>query len=335
MSKYLNGQTVKFAVLALGTLLATTTVCARPGADIDPIEVITSPIELDSEVLQHDGVGRLIWWGGLEVTSSDDRFGGFSGLLVSADGAHLLAVSDRGRWFSARLGYGPDGRLVRLQDGKIGRLRDLDGEVLEKKKWRDAESLTAFEDGTTLVSFEGKHRIWLYGPPLGTLNAKPTSWPQPQGLDDLPKNRGLEALVALQNGELLALVQDRTDDPSVEGFLWRENRWWPLKYQLPEKFEPKGATRLPDGDVLVLESGKLDPKERVIRLVRVPASDIRPRAHLQGRELARLNAPFGAHNFEGLGSREGVNGETLIYLLSDNDFDEGLKTQLLMFALED
>jgi hypothetical protein len=48
-----------------------------------------------------------------------------------------------------------------------------------------------------------------------------------------------------------------------------------------------------------------------------------------------LEPPLNAHNFEGIASREGSNGETLIYLLSDNDFDEDQRTLLVMFELED
>ena len=335
MLGWIIGLTAKFRTLALGSLLATTTACGQDEAGIDPIELSISPVQLNSEDPRQEQVARLIWRGGLEITSDDDRFGGFSGLLASADGTELLAVSDRGRWFSARVSYGADGHLAGLSDGKIAPLRDLDGEVLDKKKWRDAESLATFEDGTKLVSFEGKHRIWLYGSTAEALDAKPTAWPQPPGIDDIPKNSGLEALVALQNKGLLVFVQDQVDRPNGKAFLWREDRWSQLTYERQEKFRPKGATRLPGGDILVLESARLDSKELVTRLVRVAASDIRPRAHLRSIELARLEPPLSVHNFEGIASREGSNGETLIYLLSDNDFDEDHRTLLVMFELED
>lgn len=319
----------------MGPLLAATTASAEDKTGIGPIELSTSPVQFNSEDRRQEQAARLIWRGGFEITSEDDRLGGLSGLLVSADGTELLAVSDRGRWFSARLNYDAGGRLVGLDEGKISQLRDLDGEILEKKKWRDAESLASFEDGSKLVSFEGKHRIWQYGSAAEALDAKPTAWPQPPGLDDIPKNNGLEALVALQDGELLALVQGRADQPNGIAFLWRENGWSQLTYESQDEFRPKGATRIPGGDVLVLESAKLDSKEVVTRVVRVKASRIRPRTHLQGSELARLEAPLNRHNFEGIACREGPKGETLIYLLSDNDFDETHGTLLVMFELED
>jgi hypothetical protein len=329
MSERMTAQTARISALLLGALLATAAAGARAETGFDPIELSTSPVQLNSDDPQQDRVGRLMWRGGLEIASDDDRFGGLSGLLVSADGTELLAVSDRGRWFSARLDYDRDGRLEGLGEGKVARLRDPDGEVLKRKKWRDAESMAAFEDGTTLVGFEGKHRVWLYDAPDG----KPTVGPQPQGLKDIPKNSGLEALVALPNRGLLALAQDRAEAPNGKAFLWRENRWWPLTYDLQDEFQPKGATRLPGGDILVLESAKLDNKERIIRLVRLAASDIRPGAHLLGRELSRLKAPLIVSNFEATAAREGARGETLIYLLSDNDFDEDDRTLLLMFEL--
>jgi hypothetical protein len=38
-------------------------------------------------------------------------------------------------------------------------------------------------------------------------------------------------------------------------------------------------------------------------------------------------------NFEGIAARRGPKGETLIYLISDNNFRSGQRTLLMMFAL--
>lgn len=85
----------------------------------------------------------------------------------------------------------------------------------------------------------------------------------------------------------------------------------------------------------MLETGRLQSKKPVVQLIRVAASNLRPRAHLQGSELARLEPPLNVHKFEGIVAREGSAGETLIYLLSDNDFDEDRRTLLVMFSLHD
>jgi hypothetical protein len=72
-----------------------------------------------------------------------------------------------------------------------------------------------------------------------------------------------------------------------------------------------------------------------VRLMRVAAADIRPGAHLEGREIARWGPPLTVDNFEGVAARRGPDGETLIYLLSDDNFHLLQRTLLVMFALED
>ena len=46
-----------------------------------------------------------------------------------------------------------------------------------------------------------------------------------------------------------------------------------------------------------------------------------------------LRPPLIFDNFEGIAARSGAGGETLIYLLSDDNFNPLQRTLLLMFAL--
>ena len=297
------------------------------------VEISTSPVWLNPDDPKQERVGQLVWRGGLEITSRDSRVGGFSGLVVSPDGRRLLAVSDKGYWFSARLRYDGGQHLSGLDEGSVARMRGLDGETLSKKKWRDAESLASLDDGSYLVSFERKHRIWRYSPSHGLADTLPTAWPEPDGFKALRKNRGVEALVALRNGGILALAQDRGDRLDSRGFLWKEKRWSRLTYHRPEGFAPSGATRLPGGDILVLERKELRSRGNIVRLVRLSPSDFDPGADLRGHELARLEAPLTVEKFEGIAARKGPGGETLIYLLSDDDLTKHRRTLLVIFEL--
>ena len=60
------------------------------------------------------------------LRSPDRSFGGLSGIRVAADGAHFIAVSDKGWWFRGRIVYeervergGPVYASPVLADGKI------------------------------------------------------------------------------------------------------------------------------------------------------------------------------------------------------------------------
>lgn len=309
---------------------------AEDKARLQSVVLASRAIQLDSDDPERQRVGRLTWRGGIEITSPSSRFGGLSGLLVSADGARLLAVSDTGRWWTAGLRYDGEGRLIGLEDGRMARLRDLDGDALSKKRWRDAESLAELADGSILVSFEHKHRIWRYGADGGPLSTPPTAWPKPKGLGDAPDNSGLEALAALADDDLLALTEDQENGTGKVGYLWRGGAWSRLTYLPEANFKPTGASRLPGSDdLLVLERAYSLLGGVRVRLVRLAAGDIRAGAALRGEELARWNQSLTIDNFEAVATRRGPDGETLVYLLSDDNFNQLQRTLLLMFALEE
>ena len=57
-------------------------------------------------------------------------------------------------------------------------------------------------------------------------------------------------------------------------------------------------------------------------------------AVIEGEELARLESPLVNDNFEGIATRPGPAGETLVYLISDDNFSSLQRTYLLQFALD-
>ena len=130
---------------------------AAPGASVS---LSTSPVALDPRDSTVHRVGHLEFLGGLELRSSEEAFGGFSGLHVDADG-RLSAVSDRGHWFAARVVRDGDGRLVGLEGSELAPLLDTEGKAV-RGAWRDAEALERLPGGDWLVSFERHHRVWRY-----------------------------------------------------------------------------------------------------------------------------------------------------------------------------
>ena len=85
---------MKLAVAVLLWLSLTTAVSASPVSD--EIEVRTFEVILSHDDTERDTVGELKYRGGLDIRSTDRRFGGLSGLDISPDGRRLIAVTDRG-----------------------------------------------------------------------------------------------------------------------------------------------------------------------------------------------------------------------------------------------
>ncbi len=103
-----------------------------------------------------------------------------------------------------------------------------------------------------------------------------------------------------------------------------------MTYATSVGFKPTGATTLPGGDVLVLERRFPPIGARIRRLAK---ETIVPGAMLEGEVIARLEGSLTVDNMEGIDARRGPGGETLVYILSDDNDNPLQRTYLLMFEL--
>ncbi|MBC7952651.1 MAG: esterase-like activity of phytase family protein [Rhodospirillaceae bacterium] len=262
----------------------------------------------------------------MELRSSDNRFGGLSGL--SFDGKNLVAVSDKGRWLSFRLDVDNEGRPTNVGQLEIGELGGLDG----GKQDGDSEEITRTPEGW-VVSFERRHRLMLYP---DTLSGKPVRLAAPQGYARQPGNGGGEAVARLTDGRLLLLSEEGGNDDST-GWAWlgRSGAWERLSYRREGLFHPTGAATLPNGDVLVTERRFTWMGGVALRLVRLKAADIRSGAVLNGAELFRLEPPWLVDNYEGIALRQREDGRVVAYLVSDDNFNPFQATLLMAVLLPD
>ena len=296
----------------------------------DPIDLNTKTVVLAPTEPNVRHVGPLSYRGGLRLSSSDARFGGLSGLVVSTDGEKLISVTDTGHWFEARLIYDSDGTLTDLADPVMTTLNDESGQPLTSKSESDSESLAPVPGGGFLVSFERQHRAHFYAAPGAS--AEPPDFALGD-LSGVKRNGGLEAMEFLSDGRLLLLTEDHfVADGQLAGWLVDGGAVATLTYPGNGFFKPTGLTRLADGRLLVLERGFTvigGPKARLMMIA--PPSG--PGAITDLTEIARLQPPVQVDNYEGVSARTGSNGETLLYLVSDDNFSGLQRTLLLMFAL--
>lgn len=326
-------RTTATALRALVMLLLVAT--PATGAWAKALELTIHAVPLNYTAPEQTQIGRLTWRGGIEISSPFKKFGGLSGLLISADGESLTVASDSGFWVTATVTYDTNGFLTGLADARIKRLRGTDGRPVKHKTNQDAEAMTTMADGSIVIAYERNHRVWRYPPGDAPLREKAEPLPMPPGLETLSKNSGIEALVTLADDSILALVEGKDDDGVSPAFLWRGGVWARLHYQRLGNYRPSGAARLPNGDLLILER-RFSLLEGVgIRLVRLPAAAVVADARLQPVEVARLLPPLTIDNLEAIDVRQNERGETLVYLLSDDNFSIIQRTLLLMFAFEE
>lgn len=320
--------------LSLVWLAIAAAIAATVPARAEPIEIDTAPVVLNLENPGQRTVGRLRYLGGLRLSSRDDRFGGLSGLTFDDESWRITAVSDHGYWFRARLVVDADGAPRALAETTLSPILDHHGKPV-RPPWSDAEAVERAADGGYLVSFERKHRIERY--PARPTGARPEPVFVPEALAGAPRNGGLEALAVLGAGRLLAVSEELRDwRGDLVGWLLEDGRARALGYVTRNRFKPTDFAVLPDGDVLALERRFTPISGVAARLVRIARGTIVPGARLEGSELARLIPPLTVDNMEGLAARRGADGGTLVYMLSDDNYNRLLQvTILLAFRLED
>ena len=292
---------------------------------------------LNPEQPDLERVGRLAFRGGLSLSSPDQRFGGLSGLVISPDGRQLRAVSDSGWLISGELSYDDSGRPRGLNEVRVAPLIGLKGRPLRHHKFdSDAESLALTGDGALLVSFERKHRILRYSPEALATGGPPTLLAPPPNLKR-GVNHGIEALTQLPDGRLLALSEGLAGNPEIDGavagWLWDGRAWQGFDYIGHDLLVPVAADTLPSGDVLIVERRFSLLGGLHVRLVIAPQQAFQPGATVKGEEIAFFKAPLNIDNFEAVATRRNERRETLIYLLSDDNFSGLQRTLLLLFAL--
>lgn len=295
------------------------------------LEVTATPVSLHHR--QPNRIGQLTFLNGFVLQSADRNFGGLSGLALDHDGRMLYAVSDRGWWFSARLSHHAHGRLVGIDSWEKGRLQALKGQRL-RSSLRDAEALVRRPDGSFLVAFEHIHRLWHYPSSTPPFSTFPQPVALPAEIAQAPANGSLEAVTQLANGDLLLLLEDFANaDGTLKGWLVQQQQSTPVALAISEGFRPTDLAAFSNGGALLLER-RYNLFGPAVRLRYLSASSLQPGALLQGQVVAQWSLPQTVDNFEGLALRQVTEHETLIYLLSDDNFNAFQRTLLLQFRLE-
>ena len=309
---------------------------APVGAQPVNLEIRARPLVLKLDEPGLRRIGKLIWRGGISITANSANFGGWSDLHVAPGGKTLNSISDEGSWLTATIDYDSEGNLSGLSNGRIGSLLGLDGKPLDSKVMSDAEGMARLPDGSWLVSFERQHRFWRYP----TLDGTPTAIGGPADLGQQPNNGGVEAITALADGRIIAISEEYVVNPGMlRGWIGQpagggRYTWQTFDYAKTPDFNPTALVQLPDGSLSLLERAFDRVRGVRVRVMRFDVADLTPGGTVRARELAWLASPYVVDNLEGLSAGTGPRGETLLWLISDDNFNPLQRNILLMFELE-
>jgi hypothetical protein len=303
----------------------------------EPIRVAVRAATLtDDPNRLENATGALTFKGGLELQSDHPRFGGLSDLHVDDEG-RLLAITDQGDWFKARLVSDQAGVLTGLIEPMLARMRGSDGAPFADKQSADAEDLALLPDGRIAVSFERLHLVRIYdlhgkGPAAG-----PDFTLFPRGTENLAPNESFEALAPLGDGLLIG--SEKAPGGPDAGF-WitgldpKVSAPMAGIAPLERRYGLVSLDRLPDGDFLALERfyAPLIGPRIILRRVSAAALAASP-ARWEATVLADLGPPLSLDNFEGVASLA-VSGGVQVYMISDDNFRRQQRTLLYAFSLE-
>ena len=326
---------VSHAVLALPAIAAETPRTPEPPVKI---EVRAKPIaSFDTRDPQRVRFGALEFRGGIELSSDYQNFGGLSGLYMAPDGVRFLALSDRGHWLRGRIIAEGD-RPVRIEDAEMAPILGPDGRPLGARGWYDAESL-AMDGGTAYVAIERVNQIVRFDYGRQGLQARGQPIPLPPGVKEMPRNKGLEALAFVPRGLPLAgtliAISERGLDAAgnIRGFLIGGPSPGDFSVVRSDDFDITDAAITPAGDLLILERKFSIFRGAGMRLRKIALADVKPGAVLDGPVLILADRANQIDNMEALGVHRNAAGETILTIISDDNFNPLQRTILLRFAL--
>jgi len=312
----------------------------RPSAAGAPvsIEIRAQPLTaFDIRDPSRRQFGLLEFRGGLVLTSPYRDFGGLSAIRIAADGAHFVALSDKGRWFRGRIVY--DGtRPAGIAEAETAPILAPDGKPVAERGWYDTESLA--EDGGTLyVGIERVHQILRFNYAKDGLLARGQPIALPPALRALPANKGIEGLVFVPKGlplggTLIAVSERGLDRPgNVLAFLIGGPSPGTFTIVRSARFDISDAALLPGGDLLLLERKFSWTGGLSVRIRRVALAEIKPDALVEGSVLFEADLGYDLDNMEGLSVHRTAAGDVVLTLISDDNFSFLQRTLLLQFTL--
>jgi hypothetical protein len=303
-----------------------------------PIEVNARPLRsFDSRDRSHLRFGKLEYRSGLVLTSSFRGFGGLSGLRLDASGERFISISDKGSWFTGRIRY--RGReMTGLDDVEAAPMIGPDGRPITARGWFDSESI-ALDGRFVYIGLERVNRLLRFDFSKGFTRSRGEVMALPPAAKKLPFNKGLEALVMVPKGfalagTLIALSERGLDaQGNLIAFLVGGPTSGQFSIRRRDNFDISDAVLLPSGDLLVLER-KFSLLEGVgIRIRRLSLASVAPGALVDGPSIFDADLGEEIDNMEGIDAHVTPEGDTVLTMVSDDNFSMIQRTLLLQFTL--
>ena len=281
--------------------------------------------------------GSLEWRSGLVLTSAFRGFGGLSGLRLDPKGEKFIALSDKGSWFTGRIVYS-EREMTGLADVEASPMIGPDGRPITARGWFDSESL-ALDGSFVYVGLERVNQVLRFDFSKDYTRSRGEVVAMPPAVKKLPFNKGLEALVFVPKGQPLAgtliAMSERGLDAqgNLMAFLVGGPTPGQFSVRRTDNFDISDAVLLPSGDLLILERKFSWFTGIGIRIRRIALKSIAPGAIVDGPSIFDADLGQEIDNMEGIDAFITPEGDTVLTLVSDDNFSLLQRTLLLQFKL--
>jgi hypothetical protein len=302
------------------------------------IDVNARPIpSFDTRDRARTRFGALEYRSGLILTSRFRGFGGLSGWRLDAKGEQFISMSDKGTWFTGRIVY--QGReMTGLADVEVAPMLGADGRPITARGWFDTESI-ALDGSLVYIGLERVNQILKFDFAKGGTRSRGEAIAVPPAMRKLPYNKGLESLVMVPKGlplagTLIAISERGLDsDGDIVGFLIGGPTPGDFSVRRSNDFDISDAVLLPSGDLLILERKFSLLTGIGIRIRRIALKSLVRGATVDGPSIFEADLGNEVDNMEGIDAHVTPEGDTVLTMISDDNFSIIQRTLLLQFTL--
>jgi hypothetical protein len=225
-----------------------------------------------------------------------------------------------------------------LADVEASPMIGPDGRPITARGWFDSESL-ALDGSLVYVGLERVNQVLRFDFSKGFTRSRSEVVAMPPAVKKLPYNQGLEALVFVPKGQPLAgtliAMSERGLDPqgNLIAFLVGGPTPGQFSVRRTNNFDISDAVLLPSGDLLILERKFSWLSGVGIRIRRIPLKSIAPGALVDGPSIFDADLGQEIDNMEGIDAFVSPEGDTVLTMVSDDNFSLLQRTLLLQFTL--
>jgi hypothetical protein len=346
--RFINSTAAGLATIAMPDLARAQRATRPPPKQVAPdefplaapvsIEVKARPIPFfDTRDRARVRFGALEYRSGLILSSSFPGFGGLSGWRLDAKGERFIAISDKGNWFTGGIVY-RDREMTGLTDVEAAPMLGADGKPITARGWFDSESI-ALDGSLVYIGLERVNQVLRFDFSQGFTRSRGEVVALPAAARKLPFNKGLEALVMVPKGlplagTLIAIAERGLDaDGNLIAFLIGGPAPGQFSVRRTSNFDVSDAVLLPCGDLLVLERKFSLLAGIGIRIRRIALTSLAPGAVVDGVSVFDADLNQQIDNMEGIDAHLSAEGETVLTMVSDDNFSMIQRTLLLQFTL--